>query len=127
MTLTDTADALRGLPAVAPGEPVATVPSDTPGWWLCAEVQTNERVPRSTAFALFRRDAGTVDPHTADRIWTRLVDGEPPSGAMTLATQTWSELHQLAVDYAYAPYAAMTGGLTGAPSVNLRLVVRAGP
>lgn len=126
-TLTDTAEALRGMPVVAPGEPVAALPGDTAGWWFCAEVRTNERMPRSTAFALFRRDSGTVDPHTADRIWTRLIDGEPPSGTVPLVPQTWDELHQLAVDYAYAPYAALTGGPAGAPTVTLRLVVRVAP
>lgn len=124
VTPTDTAEALRGLPAVAPGEPVATITGQTAGWWLCVEVRTNERVPRSTAFALFQRDGGTVDPHIADRIWTRLIDGEPPGRTVTVMAQTHTELHRLAVDYAYAPYAALTGGPAGAPTVTLRLVVR---
>ncbi len=123
----DTADALRGMPVVAPGEPVAMINGPTAGWWLCVEVCTNERVLRSTAFALFRRDSGPVDPHVADRVWTRLIDGHMPDGAVTLMPQTHGELHQLAVDYAYAPYAAITGGPTGAPTVTLRLVVRVEP
>lgn len=123
----DPAEALVGLPAVAPGEPIATYRGETAGWWVCVEVRTDERVPRATAFALFRRDTGAVDPHAADRMWTRLMDGEEPAGTVALVPEIWRQLQQLAIDYAYAPYKALTGVASGAPLVTLRLAARLAP
>jgi superfamily II DNA or RNA helicase len=120
----DTVDALRGLPVVAPGEPVPVIAAEADGWLSLWLVNPSDATDQMGAYAVFHSATGRVDPHHAERIWRELCR-QPSIVATEIPDEaTWIAIVEQGRDFGYAPLQQLTHGDRSLPRIELALLVK---